>query len=656
MERKARAAGLSGVYLLLIAAVLVALNVLAYGANKRFDVTKNERFTLSKGSANLVSRGLKENLKVTLYVTRGLSKLDIFVEDLLHLMTEYEEASNGKLSYVVIEPKTDEEREAAKEAGLKPAPFVESDETTDKASIAQGYMGIVFEYGAEKEVIPVLSPDPNGRTGLEFWITHKIRLIRDKVEDDYPLVGLVKKPGLSINDANLVPGGGRGKGPTVKSVLQQHFPFYKFEDVDLGDGTTPVKEELTGLVMFQADKDWTEKELARVDEFLMLGDKALLVIAGAVNMKSSDANMKAELNLRGLDKLLGGYGIEMKNEAVLDWGALMRFPVQNQLGRVEWQLVPGILQLQHKAGLEEKEQLLDNSFIGFFRMPEVSVPFPSTLVAHPEKQPKAKFKTVLRSSPNSTVTTESTEMKPSSKWQPKGEFGQRDFGIEVQGVLKSAFAGKKIEGIDKVPAESPKPSRVMVLSAGQFICNPFARSGNPPPLPPQMAMMGSFGGDQYLQMIARHYAGSYMTNAILAFKNMLDWLSNDTDLMAASAKLLGDPNLTYADITKPKIDLTKMDEKAVARQWDEYKGQRKSVQQKVQWSLTLVPSFLFMLFGVLRWQMRESNRVNVRLDRPKKGATRAAAKDKDKGDKDKDKGKAKDKGKGKGKKDKGETR
>ncbi|MGA1820792.1 MAG: hypothetical protein ACMUHU_07285, partial [Thermoplasmatota archaeon] len=44
---------------------------------------------------------------------------------------------------------------AAKEAGLKEAAFGEGSETgEDQASIAQGFLGIVFKYGSEKDVIP----------------------------------------------------------------------------------------------------------------------------------------------------------------------------------------------------------------------------------------------------------------------------------------------------------------------------------------------------------------------------------------------------------------------------------------------------------------------------------------------------------------------
>ena len=209
MERKQRAARLSGVYLAVVAIAIALVNVIGWNLNKRVDVTKNERFTLSKGSANLVSKGLKENFSIKLYVTKGLPTLDLFVDDLTNLLGEYERASGGKLTYQVIEPKTDEQKEEAKahcaSGGCQPLqmqPFGEGSEQADQATITQGYMGVVLEYGSEEDTIPVLSPE--NTQGLEFWITNKVRQLRDKVDDSSPRIGLVKKEGITINDENLV--------------------------------------------------------------------------------------------------------------------------------------------------------------------------------------------------------------------------------------------------------------------------------------------------------------------------------------------------------------------------------------------------------------------------------------------------------------------
>jgi len=121
------------------------------------------------------------------------------------------------------------------------------------------------------------------------------------------------------------------------------------------------------------------------------------------------------------------------------------------------------------------------------------------------------------------------------------------------------------------------------------------------------------GGDEDLQMLSQPYAQKYLTATILTLKNTLDWMGGDSDLIAASAKLLGETNLTYSDIEKPKGEATDDDE-AMKKKADDYKNERKGVQQRVQWTLTFFPALLFALFGVARWRMREGARENISLD------------------------------------------
>jgi hypothetical protein len=614
MERKTRARAVTGVYLLVVGAILVVANIISYSVHKRWDLTKAERFTLSKGSARLVREGLKQDLQLDVYVTRGLPKHENFIQDLTDLMNEYERASEGKLKYAIIEAKTDEQRALAKEAGLQEAAFGEGSETgADQATITRGFMGIAFKYGSEKDQIPILSPDQS--QGLEFWITNKIREIRDRADDIHQKFGIVTgKDEIKLSDSNLIAAqSGRGGGPNMKGILEQALPFYKFEDVDLQGGEAEINKELVGIIITQPGKEYTEKELRRIDQFLMLGNKAVAMFAGAVNLKAADATMKATLNTQGLDKLVEGYGIEMKKEALLDWGRSVQFPLGTQSGQMIWFRYPAALQAQHDSRLDDKDQLLDSSFAGFFRLDEVTFPFPSTLVAHPEKQPEAQMKVVARSTPRTTVdTSETIEMKISTDWKPKGEYGQRAVGVVLEGKIKSAYGGQEGLGIT-APAVSAANSRLLVISSSQFLANPFARSGNAPPMPPQMAMMNMGGGDEDLQMLAQPYAQKYLTATILSLKNILDWMSGDSDLIAASAKLLGETNLTYSDITKPSNEAND-DEATAAKKQEEYKAERKKVQDQVQWTLTFFAPLIFALFGIARWRMREGARANISLD------------------------------------------
>lgn len=599
-EQKRKVAAQTGLYLLVIAGIVVVVNILATGWDARLDMTKNDRYTLSEGSGRLV-KSLKSPIQVDACVTRGLAQLDAFVGDLTDLLKEYKRAGGDKFQFTIIEAKTEELKTRCKEAGLEPLAFGEGSQTgEDQAQIAQGYMGLIFKYGSEKDVIPL---HPARGEGMEFWITNKIREIRDKVEDIKHRVGVISgKDELKLSDTNLIPKQGRQQGaPSIQTIIEQTFPFYKIEEVELKEDA-PIDDKLDGLIITQPRKEYTDKELQRIDEFLMKGGKALAVFASAVTLKPQDATMQATLDLHNLDKLLLGYGIDMKKNAVFDYGAQFRLPIMTQTGAADWIRHPGVAHVVADPRFEEDELLLDNSFAAFFRMDEVAFPFPSSLEIKRDKQPAdVKIRPLVRTTESaSVVTTDTVDMKMKMEWSPKPPFDQRILAAVAEGKLKSAFPGT-------TPERAPQPSRVLVVASSLFLTNPFAYAGNGPDLGPQFQMFGGVGGDQQLQMIAQPYAQKYLTNTILAVKNTLDWISGDVDLLAASAKIMQDPNLTYTSIDKPKISAAD-DEAAIRRKDEEYRAARKNLQRNVQWTLTLGVPLLFAAFGIGRWRYREGRK------------------------------------------------
>jgi hypothetical protein len=625
MERRAQAAAVTGFYLLVVAGVLVLANLLfaTSGRKFRYDVTEGERFTLSKGSRRLVTEGLKQDLQVDVYVTRGLAKSDVFIQDLTDLLKEYESATSERdgqkytshFKFSIIEPKTQEEKDAAKKEGLQEQYLAEGSETTDAAQIKTGFMGFVFKYGAEKELIPFWPP--NEVTGIEFFISNKIREVRDRADKIETKIGIITgKDELKITDNVIAPG---NQPMNVKQIFDNYFPFYKFEDVDLQNGDAEINKDLAGIVITQPQKDYTEKELRRIDEFLMLGNKAAVFYVSAVNLKPNDASMKATLNLHGLDKLLSGYGVEMKREALFDMGTNpIPVPLANQ--QVGYVNMPSVLLLSDDGDDDEETRLIDKSHVVFFRMPQVAVPFPSPLVSHPEKQPEAKLKIILRSSPSTFTSAQDTlDMKDPNQWRSdaKGQQAeQKNLAIAVEGTLASAFAGGGDDMGIKVPAKSPSPSRVLVVSSSEFLANPFARAGNPPPMPPQLAMMGNMGGDENLQRIANGYLQPAFRPLLLSFKNALDWIGNDADLIAVNAKILGEPTLSYAKVDKPNISPDDSEDelkKKFSDYEDERKKQRSKVQSSVEWTLYLLPASLFALLGLIFWLIRTSSRKSISL-------------------------------------------
>ena len=615
MERKQKAATESLVLLVVIALICVAVNALgAFGLYKRADMTKVERYTLSQGSGRLL-KSMKQKLVIDAYVTRGLPKLDVYVRDLRDLLQEYKNAGGGKFDYNLIEVKDDEKKkDEAEKAGLKAVPFGEASETDEKVGLTQGYMGLVFKYGVEKDVIPVLSPDNN--QGLEFWITNKIRELRDKGDNIKHKVGvLTGDDEMKLSEANLVPTQ-MGK-PSMQEVIGRNFPFYTFVDVDLKGGDAPVDDSLDGLIILQPAKDIPEKALRRIDEFVMKG-KSLAVFASSVNVKDHDATMNAKLDAHGLDKLLDGYGIELRKDAVLDFGRSFRVTMLTQGGLASVRF-PQLLNVIDDTRFSGDTQLIDTSFPPFFRMEQVVMPFASSVLIHKDKQPGAtKMAIVARSSPKSIRKTEDTvDLAPFQSWRPKGDWQQFNVAAYVEGKLKSAFSSGDKQGVEAAAEVAEgKSARVFVLSSSQFTANPFARAGNGQEMQ-QFGMNMPVGGDEKLQQIAGPYADLQrgavpLLYAIMVTKNTLDWLTGDSDLLAASAKLLSEPGLVYGDINAPKFNENDTDED-IKRQEKEMRDARKNTQRNIGLFLTLFAPLAFVAYGLLRWRMRTNARLNVTL-------------------------------------------
>jgi ABC-type uncharacterized transport system involved in gliding motility auxiliary subunit len=609
MERKKKASAESGALVLVIALILIGVNALSYFMYVRKDTTNAQRYTLSAGSGRLL-QSMKGDMKVEAYVTKGLPKLDAFVRDLRDLLQQYKESSKGKFDYVIIEAKDEEQKKKAKEAGLQEIQFGEGSDTEDKAEFAKGYMGLVLNYGAERDTIKVLSPDNN--TGMEFWITNKIREVRDKGDNLKHKIGLLTgHDEMKLSEANLVPANS-GQKPTLQGIVTQYFPFYQFVDVDLKNGDAEVDESLDGLIVTQPAKDLTEKELRRIDQFVMRG-KSLAVIASAVNVKASDATMNGSLSTHGLEKLLDGYGIEMRKDALLEFGRPFRVNVFTQ-GGPQTMRFPPLHDVRDDFRFTGDEQLLDTGFAAFFRINQVPFPFASSLVLHRDKQPDIaadKFKVLARTTPKTLRETGDTiDMKPMRQWRPKGEFSQFNLAAEIEGKLKTAFPAGDKQGIE-APAQAKDTARVLVISSSQFFANPFARAGNGPDMGQMGMMMPGGGGDEQLQQLAMPYAQQILTNTILVFKNMLDWVTGDVDLLAVSAKILQEPGLAYGDVSKPNFD--EMSEDQIKKQDDTMKKERKNVQHLVEGVLILGLPALFALLGVALWRRRISSRENVQL-------------------------------------------
>jgi hypothetical protein len=465
-------------------------------------------------------------VEVVVWVSRSDAKLAEAAAALEELLAAVKNVAGDRLTYRTIDVRSDEIVAAAKKAGLQEV-LVEG-----AAGLQLAFFGVTLRYRGENDVIPVVATE--SMAGMPFWIAGKLRAIRNRADHIEERVGVVTgKDELRLDEASMVPASGSGRGPSLNSTIEEALTFYRLVDVEL---TSAVDPELQGLLVTQPRSDYSDDELRRLDAYVM-GGRPLMVVAGAVNMKPFEPSMQATLDTHGLERLLAGYGIELRATTLHDDDVGLKLPVSTDHGSTVVHSAPGVLVLG--------PGLLDTTFPPFFRLERLAFPFPSPLALHPARQPEARLRVVARSSDASFARAGSPlDMRAAPEGEPLD--AEQPIAVAIEGRLRSAFGD----------ATSAGPARVIVIASPQFLTNPFARAGNPPPLPPQMQMMDGMLADKVLRAVALAYAQKHLTPTILAFKNLLDWMAGDERLVACSALLVP---LAAADRGKcTKEDLAKL--------------------------------------------------------------------------------------------------
>lgn len=456
-----------------------------------------------------VVASLRSPLRITAYVTTGHPKLKAFADRVRAVLGELRAAGPG-VNVAVVDTKDPAHAAKAKEAGLLEFEFAEAD--TERLS---GYFGIVFEYGAEREAIKILTPELE--RGLMFWVQNKIVEVRRRAEQSKVAIGILTGHGEpTLAETTLVPAD-KGK-PSLRGIIEQYFPHYRFVDVDTKRGTVAIDTSLSSLLVLQPERDLVDQELARIDDFVLAG-KRVAVVASAVNVRPSDPLMYATLSTHGLEKLLAGYGIEMRRDVVEDFGRSFKVDVMTTTSSSPLTMrFPPILDVRDDERFTGDHQLLDTGFASFFKITEIPFPFASSLVLHPERQPDlgpGGLRVLARSTPTAAHETgNDVSLGPLRQWRPKDkELGQYAVAAVASGKLRSAFPPKEVM--------SQGQSRVLVISSSQFFTNPFARAATP--------------SDDTMTSLAMPYAQQVLTSTILVAKNTLDWMSMDGDLEACQA-------------------------------------------------------------------------------------------------------------------------
>jgi gliding-associated putative ABC transporter substrate-binding component GldG len=284
--------------------VIILVNIVVSGWLVRLDLTSGKINTLSPSTEKLLET-LKDRLIVRVYFNSDLpSPYTNNRRALIDILQELRSFSAGKLEYEIDDPTSDAEVGKATSEGI---PQVQVQVVNnDKLEVKRAFMGLILEYRARKQVIPVVEDLSN----FEYDIASRIdRLIN------------TEKRTIGIAQGN-----GEPSFEDFQKAQQALSERYSLLPVDLRE---PVPDSVSALLVIQPTAAFADSQLSNLDRFMMArGRAAFLTSMVDATMQSQYAT---DLNL-GLSKISNNYGFDVKKNLVRDAQCAAVSVVQREAG------------------------------------------------------------------------------------------------------------------------------------------------------------------------------------------------------------------------------------------------------------------------------------------------------------------------------------
>jgi ABC-type uncharacterized transport system involved in gliding motility auxiliary subunit len=538
MERKARARTESLAFLAIVVLALGLVNVLAMKYFARWDLTKRQLYTLSEGTRRIVG-GLRDQLTITVYFTPNqpppANDDERFLRDQLD---EYRALGRGRVNVRFVTPDNEQRRHDAENAGCVKAPLQAVNAREEQATIQEVYRCVTFEYLGRRDKIEFLPP---GVQGLEYEISSIIKNLSLPENQRERTIGFLTGHGELTPDEGM---------QYLSQIMEQERVNYRTRTINLNGGDSEVPQDIKGLIIANPQRRLEERELRRLDQYLMRGG-SIAIFAGGVYFALTDpTSASGSAAEHHLNDWLSNYGITINTDVVLDprsTDGVVR--VGRQAGRVRLVTWPVIAAMSGTPSANDLETQggLDPSFPATFRLPQFIAPYPSSIGINRGTRNRVGGDLTIfgRTGPRSIARTSDFDLniieilqQGRQLFENLSNHGPYTVAVALQGRFASAYAGSNaVTGGDAgvagdggaaasnivAPARAERSARLMVVSSGSV-----------------------FALDT-LRIMAQLSGGQRPDNLTLLF-NTFDWLSQDTDLLAVRAKDTSEPQLR-ADIS-----------------------------------------------------------------------------------------------------------
>jgi gliding-associated putative ABC transporter substrate-binding component GldG len=428
-----------------VAAILVLLNIVSVRLFGRLDLTKNNLFTLSDASKNLV-KNLDDRLTVKAYFTEDLpAPYNNVRRTVLDQLNEYKAYSKGNLQYEFIDPQGEKGEQEAAQAGIQPVQVQVIND--DKMEVKRGYMGMVLMYEDRKEVLPVIQ----NTSTLEYDLSSTMKRLTSK----------------SQKKIAFLSGQGEPTQQEMQAAQQILAKQYEITTADASKGQ-PIGGDVAALIVTAPKNEFSESAKYQIDQY---GGK----VAFLLNKVDGDLQQRFGRTVElKLDDMLENYGLRINPDLVRDAQCAPINIVQQQQGfsfqsQVQFPYIP-------IASDVNKENTIVKNLQG------VVMFFVSSIDTTNLSSKGLKGEILLRSSKQSGRQTQVFYFDPMAQYT-KEMFGEQHIPLAavVSGQFKSFYTNKPIPtdtSAGAIPqagntiAQSPD-TRVILVGDGDFMKDQF---------------------------------------------------------------------------------------------------------------------------------------------------------------------------------------
>jgi len=546
----------------LVVGIILVLNVLGSLYYKRFDLTEEKRYSLSKPTKEFLNN-LDDIVSVQVFLTggglpAGLKELEHSTDDILNEFKAYA-GSNFDYEFINVNNYEPEMKanviEFLKKQGLDPINLnvVEADEEKQKII----FPGAIVRYKG-RTLSTILLENQIGKNQFEV-INNSIALLEYKFANAIQKLKRDKQPYVAFSQGNgeldqLEMG-------SLLDALQQN--FFKVEGINISKEYR-IKPAIDILVIAKPTLEFSEKDKYKIDQFIMNGGKVIWAIEGMNaemdSLKSKEFFMATAKDVNLGDQLFK-YGIRINEDLIQD---LQNTPIslvtgqlngQPQLKAFPWLFNP-IMFSSEKHAIVKNLEPIKSSFVSTLdtiRKKGIKKTYLLTTSQYSKAlmNPVRVFLGLIKDKPNPTNFKQS--FLPTA--------------VLLEGKFTSVFKGrltdKYLASVDTVEElafkEESKPTKMIVISDGDLIKNEVEK-GNPLPLGFDRNTKTNFGNKTFMI-------------------NCLEYLVDDNNLIETRNK---------------EIKLRQLDPIKVSAE--------KSFWQQIN---LILPSLLVALFGIIFYYIRK---------------------------------------------------